>query len=99
MAPHSSIIAWEIPWTEEPGRLHSMQSQSRKDLVSKHTTVFILFLFYLFKKITLAKVLLMNQDINQATKKQMSQEDGYYISFMLLLHFVVQVAFVEIMRK
>ena len=21
MAPHSSILAWEIPWTEEPGRL------------------------------------------------------------------------------
>ena len=25
-APHSSILAWEIPWTEEPGRLQSMQS-------------------------------------------------------------------------
>ena len=24
---HSSILAWEIPWTEEPGRLHSMGSQ------------------------------------------------------------------------
>ena len=22
MATHSSILAWEIPWTEEPGRLH-----------------------------------------------------------------------------
>ena len=21
MTPHSSILAWEIPWTEEPGRL------------------------------------------------------------------------------
>ena len=27
MAIHSSIIAWEIPWTEEPGRLQSMGSQ------------------------------------------------------------------------
>ena len=27
MATHSSILAWEIPWTEEPGRLHSMGSQ------------------------------------------------------------------------
>ena len=27
MATHSSILAWEIPWTEEPGRLQSMQSQ------------------------------------------------------------------------
>jgi len=24
MATHSSILAWEIPWTEEPGGLHSM---------------------------------------------------------------------------
>jgi len=26
-APHSSILAWEIPWTEEPGELQSMGSQ------------------------------------------------------------------------
>ena len=24
MATHSSILAWRIPWTEEPGRLQSM---------------------------------------------------------------------------
>ena len=24
MAAHSSILAWKIPWTEEPGRLQSM---------------------------------------------------------------------------
>ena len=24
MTAHSSILAWEIPWTEEPGRLQSM---------------------------------------------------------------------------
>ena len=28
MAIHSNILAWEIPWTEEPGRLQSMGSQS-----------------------------------------------------------------------
>ena len=27
MATHSSIVAWIIPWTEEPGRLQSMGSQ------------------------------------------------------------------------
>ena len=26
MATHSSILAWRIPWTEEPGRLQSMRS-------------------------------------------------------------------------
>ena len=32
MAPHSSTLAWKIPWTEEPGRLQSMGSQSRTQL-------------------------------------------------------------------
>ena len=27
MATHCSILAWEIPWTEEPGRLQSMELQ------------------------------------------------------------------------
>ena len=27
MATHSSIVAWRIPWTEDPGRLQSMGSQ------------------------------------------------------------------------
>ena len=36
MATHSSILAWEILWTEEPGGLQSMWSQSvRHDLVTK----------------------------------------------------------------
>ena len=36
MATHSSIIAWEIPWTEEPGRLQSMGSRRvGYDLVTK----------------------------------------------------------------
>ena len=26
MAPHSSVLAWEIPWTEEPGGLQSIES-------------------------------------------------------------------------
>ena len=36
MAPRSSILAWEIPWTEEPGTLQSTGSQKvRPDLVTK----------------------------------------------------------------
>ena len=27
MANHSSILAWEIPWMEEPGRLQPMEAQ------------------------------------------------------------------------
>ena len=29
VATHSSILAWKIPWTDDPGRLQSMGSQSR----------------------------------------------------------------------
>ena len=32
MATHSSILAWRIPWAEEPGGLQSMGSQSRTKL-------------------------------------------------------------------
>ena len=36
MATHSSILAWRIPWTEEPGRLQSMGLQRvRHDLSTK----------------------------------------------------------------
>ena len=27
MAPHSSTLAWKIPWMEEPGELHKSQTQ------------------------------------------------------------------------
>ena len=34
MATHSSILAWEIPWTQEPGRLQSMGSQKTQTELS-----------------------------------------------------------------
>ena len=39
MATHCSILAWEIPWTEEPGRLQSTGLQRvRHDWATKHST-------------------------------------------------------------
>ena len=39
MATRSNILAWEIPWTEEPGGLQSMGLQRvRRDLVPKQQT-------------------------------------------------------------
>ena len=36
MATHSNVLDWEIPWTEEPGRLQSLGSQRvRHNLVAK----------------------------------------------------------------
>ena len=45
MATHSSILAWRIPWTEEPGRLQSMRTQKVEyDWVTNSFT-FSLYLF------------------------------------------------------
>ena len=39
MTTHSSVLAWEIPWTEEPGELESTESQRvRQDLETKQQT-------------------------------------------------------------
>ena len=35
---HPSILAWEIPWTEEPSRLQSMAWQESQTQVSSQTT-------------------------------------------------------------
>ena len=41
MATHSSILAWRIPWTEEPGGLHTVhgvaKSQTQLKRLSAHT--------------------------------------------------------------
>ena len=40
MATHSNILAWKIPWTEEPGRLQSRGSQRvGRDCVTKQRMV------------------------------------------------------------
>ena len=39
MATHSSILAWRIPWTKEPGRLQSMghkESDTTEQLTQQH---------------------------------------------------------------
>ena len=52
MATHSNIVAWRIPWTEEPGKLQSLGSQRvRHDGGSKHKhiiTLTVLFLYYAY---------------------------------------------------
>ena len=40
MAPHSSTLAWEIPWAEEPGRLQSMGSLRVGQRLSDFTFTF-----------------------------------------------------------
>ena len=35
MATYSSILAWRIPWTEEPGKLHSSCGHKELDLTER----------------------------------------------------------------
>ena len=50
MATHSSILAWRIPWTEEPGGLQSMGSQrvDRTERLHFHFLICSLQLNFLF---------------------------------------------------
>jgi len=41
MATHSSILAWRIPWTEEPGGLQSMGSQRVRHNQPTHTFILL----------------------------------------------------------
>ena len=41
MTSHSSILAWEIPWTEEPGGLQSMGLQKYQTRLSYYLSIFI----------------------------------------------------------
>ena len=53
LATHPSILAWEIPWTEEPGGLQSMGSQRvGHNLVAKQQEVVLncLATFFFFHK-------------------------------------------------
>ena len=35
MAPHSSTLAWKIPWTEEPGRLQAPWGREESDMTER----------------------------------------------------------------
>ena len=39
MASHTSILAWKIPWTEEPDRLQSMGLQSHTSVINEHAHI------------------------------------------------------------
>ena len=41
MATHSSILAWKIPWTEEPGR-YSPWGQKESDMIEQLSTQYVL---------------------------------------------------------
>ena len=51
MATHSSILAWKVPWTEEPGRLHSMDHKRViHDFVTKQQNIYIQYSYSIYNK-------------------------------------------------
>ena len=51
MAPHSSTLAWKIPWVEEPGRLQSMGSLGvRRDWATSLSIFTFTFHFHALEK-------------------------------------------------
>ena len=56
MAPHSSILAWRIPWTEEPGRLHGVSECQHFHLQGKKCLNFgNMYLLSTLRKLTFIK--------------------------------------------
>ena len=49
MAAHSSILAWRIPWEEEPGRLHGV-ARVRHDLATKESFTMPFFFLVVVRK-------------------------------------------------
>ena len=46
MATHSNILAWEIPWTQEAGRLYSFRSQKSWTQLSNQILLYVNFFNY-----------------------------------------------------
>ena len=51
MATHSSVVAWEIPWIEEPGRLQSIASQKSWSWLSDQITTTAILIGYTRAKV------------------------------------------------
>ena len=64
MATHSSVLAWRIPWTEKPGGLLSMGSQSRTRLkrLSSSSSGFTIEFYNVFYISIVGSILISNTD-------------------------------------
>ena len=73
IATYTSILAWRIPWTEEPGRLQSMASQSRTRLSDyTHTRAFST--YYLLKSIIISIISICNLILNNSCFKLLASK-------------------------
>ena len=75
MATHSSILAWKIPWMEEPGRLQSVGSQGvRHDWATKHSIAHILWKYSEFT--VLCCFLMLSKDMGSISEWGRSLAEG-----------------------
>ena len=59
MASHSSILAWKIPWTEEPSRLYTPWGRKESDTTKQLHFLFLLLLYFsVFPLIPISKYIL-----------------------------------------
>ena len=82
MAPHSSIIAWEIPWTEDSGGLQSTGSQSWTQL-SDYTFTIDSFGFFFFSFLFPLPSVVVNFI---GTMKSNKSFELFFIFFFFLSH-------------
>ena len=69
MATHSSILAWEIPWREEPGGLQSMGSQKvRHDFATVHTRAVLISNFSVVSQVMFLLSFLLTAISNKSAK-------------------------------
>ena len=70
MGTHSSIVAWGIPWTEEPGRLQSPHSQRvRHNWATNTFTSFKVYLYIQWRGVTPKRQLLKDHQQREMTIK------------------------------
>ena len=84
MATYSSILAWEIPWTEEPGRLQSMRSQRvRHDWATEHTCSWFIFTFCEISVSTNTQIIQDKRKVNQSSSAMQMKLLRYSFSLTL----------------
>ena len=84
MATYSSILTWEIPWTEEPGRLQSMRSQRvRHDWATEHTCSWLIFTFCEMSVSTNMQIIQDKRKVNQSSSAMQMKLLGYSFSLTL----------------
>ena len=79
MATHSSILAWKISWTEEPGGLLSMGSGHKESGATERLTVTYFFFFFLPLSRSSQQ---WDKIFSKPCCKQMCCHSGYVIQFI-----------------